>query len=205
MPARRSITNKEDWGDSPALFETSVEIFRYLVVIGASEEMIAEVAHMKRMVAEHIGSFRGDRAIAHMTLMYMYVPIEYERDMLAAIESAAKDHVSFTVEFRNIHLLPDNSTIYIDPLQKDPIIALRKDIKKHLQSLRGLKKLGVHVTSMPMITIARKLKPQQAAMAMEILRPHEYHRSELVDEVILLRGSQKEGGKYEVTGRIGLP
>src|SRR5690606_12973857 len=126
MPSRKSIANEEDRGDQPALFDTSVEIFRYLVVISPSQEMIEEVVGLKAKVAAVIGSFRDDRSIAHMTLLYAYLPIDYERDLVDAISRAVKEHAPFIIHFNGIHKLPDNSTIHIDQIEKEPIIALRK-------------------------------------------------------------------------------
>jgi 2'-5' RNA ligase len=204
MPSRPSIGNTQAEGPQPGLFDTSLEIFRYLVVISPSQQVIVDVAEMKSKVAERIGPFRGDRSKAHMTLLYMYLPIEYEGYIMNAMELALKDHHRLQVHYQGIHLLPDRSTIYIDVLEKDPIIEMRRSIKQHLQRNKSLKKLGINATSQPMLTIARKLDPVRAAEAMEVLSPHTYEKTGIVDEILLLRGRQKEGERYEIAARCAL-
>ncbi len=204
MPSRRSIANGEDWGEQPALFDTSVEIFRYLVVISPSQEMIIEVTRLKEELGQAIGTFLGERSVAHITLLYAYLPIGYERYLIDGIQRAARSAPAFTIHFSGIHQLQDNSTIFIDPIEKIPIIALRKAIRNGLQSNKALNRLGIHSTSKPMLTIARKLPADQMAKAMKALAPHIFERTEWVTEVILLRGGLKEGEKYVVVGRFGL-
>ena len=203
MPSRKSIAN-EDRGDQPALFDTSVEIFRYLIVISPSQEMIAEVARLKQKIFDRIGAFRGDRSIAHMTLLYAYLPIEYERDLIEGIGRAVIGHRAFDLAFDGIKHFPDRTSIYIDPIEKEKVIALRRAIRKSLQSNKALKRLGIHATTQPMIAIARKLSSEQFDRAWLVLAPHKFDRKERVEEVLLLRGALKEGEKYVVMGRFGL-
>jgi 2'-5' RNA ligase len=204
MPSRRSIANEEDWGEQPALFDTSVEIFRYLVVISPSQQMIGDVARLKANVAQAIGPFRSEKAIAHITLLYAYLPIHYERDIMAAITRAVADHQPFEVLFNGIGHFPDKTSVFIDPVEKAPIIAVRKSIRRSIQGNPALKRLGIHATSQPMITMARHLEPEQFHLAWQALAPHQYHQNEQIDQVILLRGGQREGEKYQQVGTFML-
>ena len=172
MPSRESIANEEDRGDQPALFDTSVEIFRYLVVISPSQEMIEEVARLKAKVAAAIGSFRGDRSIAHMTLLYAYLPIEYERDLIDGISRAVGSVASFSVQFSGIHKLQDNSTTYIDPIEKEPIIALRGGADG-LQFIRPLIEHGWrHLAPGGMLAIEFAESTSDAVVTLAQQQPH---------------------------------
>ena len=202
MPSRRSIANEEDWGDQPALFDTSVEIFRYLIVISPSQEMIGEIAQLKQKIFEAIGTYRGDRSIAHMTLLFAYLPIEYEAALVEGIGKGVDAHRSMELQYEGFHHFPDRSGIFIEPMEKAPVIELQRSIRQDLQGDKRLKRLGIHPTTQPMIHIARKLKPGQFDPAWLALAPHEFDRSEVVDEVILLRSGLKEGEKYLVIGKF---
>lgn len=204
MPSRRSIANEEDLGDKPALFNTSVEIFRYLVVISPSQALIADVAQLKAKVSGAIGTFRGDRSIAHMTLLYAYLPIEYERDLVDGITIGVQDRKPIKMEFEGVHHFPDRSSIFIQPKDEKPVIELRKSIRRGLQSNMQLKRLGIHPTTRPMIYIARKLDQEKFSHAWETLAPHQFDRSETVTEVILLRGGLKEGDKHQLVRKFPL-
>lgn len=204
MPSRRSIENEEDWGEQPALFDTSVEIYRYLVVISPSQEMIAEVARLKSMVTDRIGPFRGDRSIAHMTVLFAYLPIDYEREFMEGLRRGVNEHRSFELNFDGIRHFPDKTSIFIDPIEKEKVIELRKSIRKSLQSNKSLNRLGIHPTTQPMISIARKLTSDRFKQAWQHLAQHKFDRQESVTDVLLLRGSLKEGEKYEVVARSAL-
>lgn len=204
MPSRKSIANEEDWGDQPALFDTSVEIFRYLVVISPSQEMIAEVGKLKQKIFDRIGTFRGDRSIAHMTLLFAYLPIEYERHLIEGINSAIVGARPIHMEFNGIDQLPNGSGIFIHPTDEEQLIALQRKIRRNIQSNKQLKRLGIHATSRPMIHIARKLDPERSAIALETLSHFEFLRSETVEEVILLRSGLKEGEKHKIVAKFPL-
>ncbi len=202
MPSRKSIANEEDWGDQPALFDTSVKIFRYLVVISPSQEMIAEIARLKRKILERIGGYRGDRSVAHMTFLFAYLPIEYERDLIEGITMGVQDRRAIKMEFEGIHHFPDRSSIFIQPKDEKPLIELRKSIRRSLHSNKQLKRLGIHPTSSALIYVARKLSPDQFDRAWSALFPHHFDRTETVNEVILLRSGLKEGDRHQIVGRF---
>jgi 2'-5' RNA ligase len=196
MPSRKSIANEEGWGDQPALFDTAVEIFRYLLVISPSPELIQVVARLKELVAQRIGPYRGQHSIAHITLLYAYLPIVYERGLCEAIAKGAQGHSPFSLHFSGIKHYPDKKTIYIDPVGKEPITALRKGVRDHLRSDQHLKKLGIHATAQPHLTIARHLGPAQFEPAWDVLAPHELRSEELVSSIVLLRSGVEGNDKH---------
>ena len=188
----------------PALFDTSVEIFRYLIVISPSQEMIAEIARLKQKIFDRIGAYRGDRSIAHMTLLFAYLPIDYEAALIEGIERGVAAHRSMELRYEGFQHFPDRSGIFIEPIDKAPVIELRRSIRSSMQRDKRLKRLGVHPTTQPMIHIARKLKPDQFDQAWQALLSHEFARSETVNELILLRSGLNEGEKYLVIGKFPL-
>ncbi len=204
MPSRISIANKEDWGDQPAFFDTSVEIFRYLVVIAPSQELVEKIARLKERVATVIGTFRGLHSIAHMTLLYAYLPVEYERVLCAGIVASITDHRAFDAHFEGIKHYPDKRTIYLDLIEKKPVIALRKSIRDRLRSEKRLKNLGIHATTDPRLSIATHLDQARFDQAWNALAPHEFRHPEIIDQVILLRGALREGERYVVVERFRL-
>ena len=198
MPSRKSIANKEGWGAQPAFFDTPVEIFRYLLGVSPSKELIEKVRDLKRLVADRIGPFRSDHSIAHITLLYAYVPMEYERDICECVARGIVGHAPFTLHFEGIKHFPDRKTIYIDPIEKESIVALRKSVRAHLRSDQRLKKLGVHATTQPHLTIARHLQPGQFEPAWEALAPHEHQSEEFVSSIMLLRSGVDGADKHHV-------
>jgi 2'-5' RNA ligase len=188
----------QDLGPQPALFNTAVPIFRYLLVISPSQALIDAVSRWKKLLTARIGAFRSDHAIAHITLLYAYLPVEYERDVCEGITQGIPGRSAFTLHFDGIKHFPDQRTIYLDPIEKAPIIALRKSVRDRLRSDERLKKLGVHATTQPHLTIARHLKPGQFETAWEALAPHEHRSEEFVSSIVLLRSSVDGADKHHV-------
>ncbi len=204
MPSRKSIANEEDWGDQPALFDTSVEIFRYLVVISPSQEMIAVITQLKPKIFDRIGAFRGDRSIAHMTLLFAYLPIEYERDLIEGIALGVAGSKPIRMVFERIQHFPDRSSIFISPVDERPLNDLKRSIRKSIQSNKRLKRLGIHPTARPVIYIARKLDEMNFPIAWEIMETEKIQRTETVNEVILLRSGLKDGEKHQIIRKFAL-
>ncbi|WP_410961303.1 2'-5' RNA ligase family protein, partial [Salmonella sp. SAL4457] len=91
----------------------------------------------------------------------------YERDICDGIAQGVTGHAPFTLHFEGIKHFPDKKTIYLDPVEKGSIAALRKSVRTYLRSDKRLRKLGVHATSQPHLTIARHLKSEQFGPAWE--------------------------------------
>lgn len=102
---------------------------------------------------------------------------------------------SFALHYRGITHFPDRRTIYIDPVEKDAIAALRAPIIAQLRQEEALRD-ALRETDHPHLTIAAGLKPTQFAQAWEMLAPHPHTCEERVTEVVLLKRVLKPGERY---------
>jgi 2'-5' RNA ligase len=202
MPSRASIPNTQDDGPQPALFDTSVEIWRYLLIIRPSEPLVEEVARMKRRIADRIGPFRNERALAHITLLFAYVPAVYERDLRDGIAQGVKGHAPFDLRLQGFGHFPDKRAIHMQVVDPDPIDRIRKSVFAQLRGYARLKELGIHPTSATRLIIA-KLDPERFPDAWSCLPASQEH-VERVDTLFLLRGDQRPGGGYTDAGRFPL-
>jgi 2'-5' RNA ligase len=149
---------------------------------------------MKKRIAERIGPFRNERSLAHLTLLFAYVPQAHERDLCDGIAQGVRGQPPFDLQFQGFGHYPDKRTIHVAVVDKQPIEQLRKNVMAHLRSYGRLKGLGVHPTTASRLIIA-KISPGQFESAWNSL-PQGYDHSERVDMLYLLRGSQSGEGAY---------
>jgi 2'-5' RNA ligase len=195
MPSRASFPNTQDEGPQLTLFDTSVKVWRYLLIIRPSNTLVQEVARMKGSIAERIGPFKNERALAHITLVFAYVPEVHERDLCDGIAQGVHGHPPFDLRLQGFGHFPDKRTIHLDVLDKEPIVQLRNSVLAHLRAYTRLNGLGIHPTAATRLIIA-KLGPVQFENAWNCL-PQRHEHLERVDTLYLLRGDQRAGGGYD--------
>ncbi|MBK9176521.1 MAG: 2'-5' RNA ligase family protein [Flavobacteriales bacterium] len=178
------------------LFDVPVLGYRYLLVIRPSKEITAVVNVLKEKVEEAIGPYRYRHSTAHITLFYADLPVECERDLCEGIARGVEGHGAFRLHYEGITHFENKQTIYIDPVEKQPIDSVRKSVVAYARSYKRLKKLGINPSDHPHLTIAAGLKPAQFERAWESLAPHELRAEEQVTEVVLLRRAMREGERY---------
>lgn len=170
--------------------------YRYLVTILPSPAFSGDVDRLKALVREHVGSFSGRRTVPHITLCFLDLPAEHESAVIAAIAHGATDQQGFTLSYNGITHFPDKRTIYIDPVEKEAIAAVRTPIIAALKDNDDLRD-AVRETDHPHLTIAAGLKPVQFEKAWGLLAPHQLRCEEYVDEVVLLKRRLVPGTTYE--------
>ncbi len=177
------------------LFDMSVTRYRYLLVVSPCGEIVRAVAALKNQVADAVGLYTYRHSKAHITLFYADLPVELERDLCEGIERGVAGHDTFDLNYDGITHFEDRRTIYIDPVGKQPIDALRKSIVAHVRGFKRLK--GVHPTDHPHLTIAAGLQPTQFETAWALLTPHAFQYADRVAEIILLRKDLHAMDKYQ--------
>ena len=100
------------------------------------------------------------------------------------------------LHYHGITHFPDKRTIYIDPVEKDAIAAVRAPIISAMKANDVLRE-AVRETDHPHLTIAAGLKSAQFDKAREMLAPHECESEQRVTEVVLLRRELRPGTRYE--------
>lgn len=178
------------------LFDLPVSGYRYLLVISPSTEITAAVEVLKAKVEEAIGPYRYRHSKAHITLFYADLPVECERDLCEGIERGVAGHNTFDLRFDGITHFENKQTIYIDPVDKEPIDSLRRSVVSHTRSYKRLKKLGINSSDHPHLTIAAGLQPGQFEAAWELLVPHTFHAEDRVSGITLLRKDLRVMDKY---------
>ncbi|MBK8500613.1 MAG: 2'-5' RNA ligase family protein [Flavobacteriales bacterium] len=181
-------------------------LHRFLLTILPSPALSGEVDRLKALVHERVGSFSGRNTIPHITLFFADLPLECERDVCEGIARSVVGHKGFVLRYNGITHFPDKQTIYIDPVEKDAIAAMRLPIIAALKATDTLRE-AIRDTDHPHLTIAAGLKPAQFERAWESLAPHVLHPAvsgelraeEQVTEVVLLRRAMREGERYAST------
>ncbi len=196
MPVRPSIAETGREAPQPTLFDTSVEIWRYLLIIRPSARTVHEVARVKKRIAEHIGTFRGEHAVAHITLLYNYLPLAYERDLCDVIRAGVAGHTAFHLSLTGPEHFPDQRSVHLSVVDRQPLVQLRKSIMARSRSYPRLKELAAHATKADRLIIASHLAPGQFEAAMDISRTLTPGRSERITRLWLLRGAQGKPGPY---------
>jgi 2'-5' RNA ligase len=182
---------------TPELFETQVDLCRFLLVIDPAPAASARVMDQKQALRAQLGRFSGMHSIPHITLFFADLPVQCERDLAEGIARGCEGQRPFKLKLDGITHFPDKRTIYIDPVEKEPIGALRKSIVDHVRAFKRVKKLGVNVTDHPHLTIAAGLEPPQFDQAWSMLAPHVFKSEQNVYDVVLLRRALSQGAMYE--------
>jgi 2'-5' RNA ligase len=181
----------------PTLFETPVEACRFLLIIDPTPAASARVMDRKQALRERIGKFSGMHSIPHITLFFADLPVQCERDLSEGIERGCIGQRPFKLKLAGITHFPDRKAIYIDPVEKETIAALRRNIVDHVRVFPNIKKIGVQVSDPPHLTIAAGLEPQQFDLAWAMLAPHVFNSEQHVHDVVLLRRDLKPGAMYD--------
>jgi len=171
-------------------------LYRFLLIISPSPELIAEVERLRALLVPRIGSFSGQHLSAHITLFFADLPIVCERDLSEGIARGVVGHRAFDLRYNGITHFADKRTIYIDPVEKDAIALVRTPIVAAVKANDTLRD-AIRETDHPHLTIAAGLKPAQFDTAWEILAPHEHRSEQQVAEVVLLRRALRAGERYE--------
>jgi len=173
-----------------------VHLHRHLLTILPSPALSAEVDRLKALVHGRVGSFTGRSTVPHITLCFLDLPGEQEPSIVDVIANSAKGQSSFALRYQGITHFPDKRTIYIDPVEKEAIAAVRTPVVVALMANEVLRD-AIRETDHPHLTIAAGLKPAQFDEAWKLLAPHALKSEERVTEVVLLKRLLQAGTRYE--------
>lgn len=173
-------------------------LHRFLLTILPSPELAAQVTRSRELLYGSIGSFSGRHTPPHITLCFLDLSETHEADIIRAVESGVAGRAGFILHYDGITHFPDRRTIYIDPVEKQAIAAVRAPVVAALMQDVALSP-ALRETDHPHLTIAAGLKPTQFEKAWEMLAPHEHSSAEHAGELVLLKRVLKPGERY---GRV---
>lgn len=171
-------------------------VHRFLLTILPSPALSSEVRRLRALLHPSIGSFSGRNTPPHITLCFLDLPEAHEPAIMEAVALGTKGLQPFALHYQGITHFPDERTIYIDPVEKDAIAAVRAPIVSAFKEDPALRD-ALHETEHPHLTIAAGLKPAQFDKAWEMLAPHALQSEERVEEVVLLKRLLQPGTTYE--------
>ncbi len=178
-------------------------LYRFLLTILPSAPLAAEVHRLRGLIHPRIGAFSGRNTLPHITLCFLDLPEAYEKANIHAIAHGTTGLYAFMLHYHGITHFPDKRTIYIDPVEKDAIAAVRAPIISAMKANDVLRE-AVRETDLPHLTIAAGLKPAQFEMAWEMLAPYELQSEECLDEVVLFKRLLKPSEQYSPVQRFSL-
>ena len=173
-------------------------LHRFLLTILPAPVLAAEVQRLRDLLHPQIGGFSGRNTPPHITLCFLDLPEEHEAPIINAIGQGVIGLQPFMLHYEGITHFPDRRTIYIDPVGKEAIAAVRGPIITALKADEALH-AAVRETDHPHLTIAAGLKPAQFDKAWEMLAPHALHPAcseERVTELVLLKRPLQPGSHY---------
>lgn len=173
--------------DTPTLFDTLVTTYRFMLVIDPAPATMARVSEWKQVLRQRVGAYDGQYTIPQITLFSADLPSECERDLIDGIERGCIGQRPFKLQFNGIVHSADKRGIYVDPVEKDVISALRDRIVDHVRVYKRIKKIGVKPMEQPNLSIAGDLQPQQFEEAWTALEPHVFTSEQRVNDVVLLK------------------
>jgi len=184
--------------------EPEGERYRFLLVIAPALEVEAEVTALKRALRERIGGFSSSNSIPHITLFFADLPAGLEHDVRMGIRRGCEGQRAFALHIRGTTHFPDKRTIYLDPVEKEAIAALRKPIVQHVRAFPAVRRYGVNATDHPHLTIAAGLKPKQFEAIWPKLSALQHDSVTEVRDVLLLKRPLSRPGRYEEVERFPL-
>lgn len=171
-------------------------LHRFLLTILPAPGLSVEVQRLRALLHVRIGSFSGRHNPPHITLCFLDLPGDHEPAIVDAIAHGVTGQEGFTLHYHGIMHFPDKRTIYIDPVEKEAIAAVRTPIVAALKANDALSE-AIRETDHPHLTIAAGLKAAQFDRVWEMLAPHVHGSEERVTEVVLLKRLLQPGARYE--------
>ncbi len=178
-------------------------LHRFLIALLPSAELSDQVIVLRAALHALIGSFSGRNTPPHITLCFLDLPDDCGPAIIEAIACGTKGQQGFRLHYNGITHFPDKRTIYIDPVEKDAIAAVRTPIIAAFSADEALAG-AVRETDHPHLTIAAGLKPGKFHAAWGMLAPHGLQHEERAGEVVLLKRLLRAGERYEVAHRFPL-
>jgi 2'-5' RNA ligase len=176
---------------------------RYLLVIPPSPEVSAAVESMRERLHARIGGFSGRNLAPHITLFLSDAADGWDHALADALAAAAARMPAFGLSYTGITHFPDRRTIYIDPVEKEAIAALREGMARAASGVIAIRE-GLRITEHPHLTIAAGLKPAQFDAAWDLLRPHAFGAQHRAGHLLLLKRALKPSGLYAEIARMRL-
>lgn len=170
-------------------------LHRFLIALLPSADLSDKVIALRAVLHASIGSFSGRNTPPHITLCFLDLPAELEPAIQAAMAAGTGQGKPFPLHCNGITHFPDKRTIYIDPVEKDAIAAVRTPIIAALSTDEALAG-AVRETDHPHLTIAAGLKPEKFHTAWGMLAPYGLQQEERVGEVVLLKRPLQPGTIY---------
>ncbi len=168
---------------------------RFLLVIMPVPVLAEKVLALRAALHARIGGFSGRNTPPHITLCFLDLPEAMEQQVVGAVASGTAGLRAFMLHYNGITHFPDKRTIYIDPVEKQAIAAVRTPIIAALKAQDALQ-AAVRETGHPHLTIAAGLKPDKFPTAWEMLAPHRLLQEERVGEVVLMKRLLQIGSMY---------
>ncbi|MBS1567952.1 MAG: 2'-5' RNA ligase family protein [Bacteroidetes bacterium] len=170
-------------------------LHRFLIALLPSAELSDKVIALRAALHALIGSFSGRNTPPHITLCFLDLPGELEPAIQTAMATGTRQGKPFPLHYNGITHFPDKRTIYIDPVEKDAIAAVRTPVISALKTDDALCP-AVRETDHPHLTIAAGLKPGKFHAAWGMLAPHGLQHEERVGGVVLLKRPLQPGTIY---------
>lgn len=174
---------------------SSPTLHRFLLVVLPPATLGRQVTAWKATLRARIGGFSSANTLPHITLFFADVPFALGDDVIRAVDEGTAGRRPFQLHYRGLRHFPDKRTIYIDPIEKEAIAAVRSPI---VAAARANAMLAEHVreTDHPHLTIAAGLKADQFNSAWALLAREDFHAEQHVNEVVLLQRALVAGSAY---------
>ncbi|KVV14941.1 2'-5' RNA ligase family protein [Flavobacterium sp. TAB 87] len=166
-------------------------IQKYSIVFMPSKVIIAEIKALKLQLAETIGWFNSKNYLAHITICEFEVDDNQSARMATEIINACKYLQSKALVFDHFDCFEKNGAYFIAPNSESEDF-----LKKAMQTInKKISFKGKKTSSVPHLTIARKLSIENQAVANKLFQ--EINLSFLCKSVFLCR-FDTEKKQYEV-------
>lgn len=182
---------------------TMAPCHRFLLIIRPDESVSTFVCAARDRLHARIGSFSGRRVVPHLTLFFADLEEGLGPRLQQAVEATAVALAPFGLTYSGITHFPDGRTIYIDPVEKERIAAMRAPLAAAALADPRIGQ-AIRETTHPHLTIAAGLRPDQFKEAWAMLAPHRFAAAEEVRHVQLLRRPLVPGAEYALMAAIPL-
>lgn len=174
-----------------ASIEAPASMYEYLLLISPSEPVRNEVMEMKNKFNDRFHHIQAIKSKPHITLINFGEELSKEEILVIRIDEVVKFHQPFDVVLNGInHFEPH--TIFIDIVEKQPIIQLVKSLYETLKLGRN-----AFFSRRPHMTIAKGLSPDKFKDAMTEFSGTTYNNSFFSDSIVLMKRKERFH-KYEI-------
>lgn len=167
------------------------KFYEYLLVVHPGEEIFNQLKELKEHFSDDYDASIARKTLPHITVANFHAKEAMEETLIKWMQKIISQHQSFTVTLNNFSGFPSSKTVYARVQNHEPFNQLAATLKIINSYINDNGFPNARLINHPHMTIARSLQPGIYDRAIMDYSRKTFHASFEVNELILLRRSNR--------------